>query len=59
MGLLVFLCVLGLAVIGYAYVINQILFWTLVVSLCVLSLASIGLHFMNEAVDPADFKRGQ
>jgi hypothetical protein len=58
MGIFVFLGVLAVVVIGFAYLLNAILFWTIIVSLCVLSLALTGLYFLNKAVDPADLKRG-
>ena len=58
MGILVVLGFIAVAAIVASF-LNQILFWTIVVSFCVLSLALIGLYFMNKEVDPADLKRGQ
>jgi hypothetical protein len=58
MGIFFILGIIALAAI-VAFFLNQILFWTIVVSFCVLSLALTGLYFMNKEVDPADLKRGQ
>ena len=58
MGILVVLGFIAVAAIVASF-LNQILFWTIVVSFCVLSLALTGLYFMNKEVDPADLKRGQ
>ena len=58
MGIFLVLGLIALAAI-VAFFLNEILFWTIVVSFCVLSLALTGLYFMNKEVDPADLKRGQ
>lgn len=58
MGIFIVLAIIAVAAIVASF-LNQILFWTIVVSFCVLSLALTGLYFMNREVDPADLKRGQ